>query len=321
MKKFLFFLAVLLTFNFNASAQKIGGKVKVFSASSSQWRNATLLSIKNGQYFIHFDNYSDVFDKLVKESEIVFIDGDDRPQKIVRDTIYITKARVDTVFRGKDNAVYVQNIKEDTIFKTLHDTVIIQQKVKDTVWVFKRDTVSIFKTKRDTVFIYKRDTISIFKTKRDTVFNVKRDTVVINRTIKDTVINIKKETINTTPVKINPYRLGDLVLAYQDGEWKPAVILTINSDDTYKVKFDGSSDFYNKVVGVGSIKLRNANSSESTNKTAVFRLGDLVQVYQDTEWKPAVILEIKGNDLYKVKYDGLSDFYNNVVGIGSIKSR
>lgn len=317
MKKNLLFLLLAFAFSYNAAAQKIGGKVKVFSSSSGQWKNATLLSIKNGQYFIHFDNYSDVYDKLVKENEIIFIDGDDRPAKILRDTVYITKVIADTTKNGKANTVVIQNTKEDTIFQTLRDTVIVQQKVKDTVWVFKRDTISIFKTKRDTVINFKRDTISIFKTKKDTVFNIKHDTIVISRIIKDTIINSKKETVNTTPAKPNPFRLGELVLAYQDGEWKPAVILTINANDTYKVKFDGLSDFYNKTVGIGSLKLRNPAATE----TPVFRLGDLVQVYDDGDWKPAVILEIKGGDLYKVKYDGLSDFYNKVVGIGSIKPR
>lgn len=294
MKKILFFLTLVLAFHYPVSAQKIGGKVKALGTSGI-WRNATLLSIKNGQYFIHYDNYPDTYDKFVKENEIAFIDGDDRKPIIIRDTIYVSK--------GKDNAVILQNLKEDTIFQTLHDTVVIQKKKKDTVYIFRRDT------------------IAIFKTKRDTIYNFKHDTVVIIRTVKDTILTTKVETVNVTPtptpVKTYAFRLGDLVLAYNDGDWKPAVVVEIKGDESFKVKFDGSSDYYNKVMGIGSLKLRDPK----IEKTPVFHLGDLVQVYQDTEWKPAIIVEIKDNDSYKVKYDGYSDYYNNVVGVGSIKKR
>lgn len=320
MKKCLLFLSVLFLMSYNLSAQKIGGKVKVFSKSNGQWKNATLLSIKNGQYFVHFDNYSDVYDRLVKDNEIIFIDGDDRKPVIIKDTVYISKSRVDTVIKGKDNAVVLQNVKEDTVYQTIHDTVLIQNKVRDTVYLFKRDTVTISKIKRDTLYSIKRDTVSVLKTVRDTIFKIKRDTLVINRTIRDTVINTKTETINVTPAKTTSFRLGELVQVYQDSEWKPAVIVKIKGSDSYDVKFDGKSDFYNTTVGIGSIKLRNDGKTE-TSVTTAYRLGDLVQVYQDSEWKPAVIVEIKGGDQYKVKYDGLSDFYNNVVGVGSIKPR
>ena len=303
MKKSIFFLSILSAMCFNLAAQKIGGKVKVFSKSNGQWKNATILSIKNGQYFVHFDNYSEVYDRLVKDSDIIFIDGDDRKPVIVKDTVYITKTRVDTLFKVKDNNVVVRNNITDTVYQTTRDTVFILKKIKDTVSVFKRDT------------------IFISKTAHDTIFKIKRDTVVINRTIKDTVINTKTEVINSTPVKTPGFKLGDLVLAYQDAEWKPAVIIEIKGGDLYKVKYDGLSDYYNNVVGVGSLKPRNSSKTETNTTSVAFKLGDLVQVYQGTEWKPAVIIEIKGGDLYKVKYDGLSDYYNNVVGVGSIKPR
>jgi hypothetical protein len=206
------YFSVLFAESFNLSAQKIGSKVKVFSICKGQWKNATLLSNKNGQYFVHFDNYSEVYDRLVNDNEIVFIDGDDRKPVIIKDTVYIGKSGVDTVFRGKDNAVVLQNVKEDTI--------------------------------------------SMSKTIRDTIYKTKRDTLVINRTIKDTVIHTKTETINVTPDNTTSFRLGELVQVYQDSEWKPAVILEIKGGDQYKVKYDGLSDFYNNVVGVGSIKPR-----------------------------------------------------------------
>jgi hypothetical protein len=158
----------------------------------------------------------------------------------------------------------------------------------------------------------------MLKVVKDTIFKYKRDTVVINRTIKDTVMNKKIETITVTSVKAPAFRLGDLVLAYKDAEWKPAVILEIKGNDVFKVKYDGLSDYYNSEVGTGSIKLRN---NAEVSKTREYKLGDLVQVYDDGEWKPAVILEIKGGDLFKVKFDDLSDYYNKVVGVGSIKAR
>ena len=285
MKKFLFLFAFLCLISFNSSAQKIGGKVKVLDFGT--WISGTLLAIKDGQYFVTFDDkyYKD---RLVKEKDIVFIDA-----------VITTKTARDTVYQIKRDTIVIKKIKRDTVFN------------------YRVDTVSIFKSRRDTVFSIRHDTLTVFKTIKDTIVKYKHDTIVINRTIKDTVYNIKKETINTTPAKINPYRLGDLVLAYQDGEWKPAVIIKINTNDTYTVKFDGSSDYYNKVIGIGSLKLRNPAITE----TPVFRLGDLVQVYDDTEWKPAVIIKISTNDTYTVKFDGSSDYYNKVVGVGSIKPR
>lgn len=316
MKKNLLFFVAIIAICYQVSAQKIGGKVRVLEYGVS--KSGTILSIKQGQYFIHLDNYSSSTDKYYKDDlNLVFIDGDDRKPLVVRDTVVLTKTRVDTVYKGKDNVVTIINLKGDTVYQTLHDTIIIQRTKRDTVFKYKIDTVSIFKNKRDTIYKYKYDTVSIFKTKRDTVFNLKRDTIVIKRTIKDTIITTKTETVNATPDKKYAFRLGDLVLAYDDGDWKPAVIVDIKSDETYKVKFDTYSDYYNKVLGIDSLKLRNPK----VENTPVYRLGDLVQVYQDTEWKPAVIIEIKDKDSYKVKYDGYSDYYNNVVGVGSIKPR
>lgn len=283
MKKLFLLITLVCSFSYHASAQKIGGKVKVLDFG--KWISGTLLSIKDGQYFVTFDDkyYKD---RLVKEKDIVFLET---PVTVVKDTVL--------------------KIKRDTVF--------IKKSLKDTIVNLRRDTVTVLKTKRDTIFSVKRDTVMITKAVKDTIFKIKRDTIVINRTVKDTIINVKRETVNVNPVKTNPYRLGDLVSVYSDAEWKPAVILTINADNTYKVKFDGLGDFYNKTIGVGSIKLRFPAQTD----TPVYRLGDLVQVYDDGDWKPAVIQEIKGGDLYKVKYDGLSDFYNKVVGIGSIKPR
>jgi hypothetical protein len=74
MKRLLFSLLIISTLP--ASSQKIGGHVKVLE--EGQWKNAKLLSIKRNQYFVHFDDRPDFYDKLVNENEIAFIDGDDR---------------------------------------------------------------------------------------------------------------------------------------------------------------------------------------------------------------------------------------------------
>lgn len=301
MKKFFLLITLVFSFTYHASAQKIGGKVKVLDFG--RWISGTLLSIKDGQYFVTFDDkyYKD---RLVKEKDIVFLEG---AATVVKDTVY----------KIKRDTIYLKKTQKDTIVNYKRDTVTIVKIKRDTVFNLKRDTLTIFKTKRDTVFAVKLDTLMLVKVVKDTVYKFKHDTIVINRTIKDTIINSKKETVNTIPVKSNPFRLGELVLAYQDAEWKPCVIIKINTDDTYTVKFDGSSDFYNKTVGIGSLKLRNPASTV----TPAYRLGDLVQVYDDTEWKPAVIIKINSSDLYTVKFDGSSDFYNKAVGIGSIKPR
>lgn len=302
MKKLLFFISIVFSLTYSASAQKIGGKVKVMDFGN--WISGTLLSIKDGQYFVTFDDkyYKD---RLVKEKDIVFLDG---AAAVVKDTVF--KVRRDTV--------YIKKTQRDTILNVRRDTVSILKTRRDTIFNTKRDTVTILKTKRDTIFTLKRDTFTVLKVVKDTIFKYKRDTVLINRTIKDTIINKKTETVTVTSVKAPAFRLGDLVLAYKDAEWKPAVILEIKSNDVFKVKYDGLSDYYNSEVGIGSIKLRN---NAEVSKLREYKLGDLVQVYDDGEWKPAVILEIKGGDLFKVKFDGLSDYYNKVVGVGSIKAR
>ena len=46
MKKYIVFAVVLVAFCSGASAQKVGGKVKVYDKTWTKWYDATLLSIK-----------------------------------------------------------------------------------------------------------------------------------------------------------------------------------------------------------------------------------------------------------------------------------
>jgi len=102
MNKKLCWLLFAAALSLSVSAQKIGSKIKILEDGT--WMNGTLLSIKNGQYFVHFDNRPDNYDKLVKENEIVFVDGDDR--KPIRDNDY----------RPKHDTVYITRILHDTIY-------------------------------------------------------------------------------------------------------------------------------------------------------------------------------------------------------------
>ncbi|MBL0273158.1 MAG: hypothetical protein IPQ06_08815 [Chitinophagaceae bacterium] len=95
MDKKLFLGLMATVFSLTVSAQKIGGKVRVNERGT--WETGTLLSIKNGQYFVHFLSRSDSYDRMVAEKDIVFIDGDDRKPIIKRDTITIVKTVRDTL--------------------------------------------------------------------------------------------------------------------------------------------------------------------------------------------------------------------------------
>lgn len=251
-----FGVILCLLFSFNMQAQKIGGKVKVLDLG--QWISGKLLSIKDGQYFVTFDDkyYKD---KLVKEKDIVFIDADDRKPVIVRDTIIQIKYKTDTVYSGKVNPVVLNKVKVDTIYKLLIDTVVIQKSKKDTVYKYKYDTVTIFKTKRDTLIKFKYDTTTIFKNKRDTVFSIKRDTFVINKVIKDTVINTKRDTISISPtptLKPTTWKVNDLVQVLWNNKWYPASIIEAKENETYKIRFDGYSSSWDEWVGLDRIKKR-----------------------------------------------------------------
>ncbi|MFN8236962.1 MAG: hypothetical protein U0T77_02235 [Chitinophagales bacterium] len=50
-------------------------------------------------------------------------------------------------------------------------------------------------------------------------------------------------------------------------------------------------------------------------------MGDLVQVFWNNSWFPASVLEIKGEELYKIRYDGYSSGWDEVVGKDRIKKR
>lgn len=97
-------LILFSIFSLGVFSQKIGGKVRILEDGT--WMPGTLLSIKNNQYFVHFDIRPASYDKFVKDNEIVFIDGDDRKpivqieyrDRIKRDTVYITQVRRDTIY-------------------------------------------------------------------------------------------------------------------------------------------------------------------------------------------------------------------------------
>ncbi|MCU0658398.1 MAG: hypothetical protein MUF64_25010 [Polyangiaceae bacterium] len=133
-----------------------------------------------------------------------------------------------------------------------------------------------------------------------------------------------------------PYRVGDRVLVEWDGNDYPASILVIESQARFRVHFEGYESIWDESVPATRIKgkvqghitpppppprVRARMSAGSKTPTSTFRQGDRVKV----EWKgafyTATILEVIGNERYRVHYDGYDANWDEVVDITRIQRK
>lgn len=134
----------------------------------------------------------------------------------------------------------------------------------------------------------------------------------------------------------NPYRVGDRVLVEWEGNDYPASILVIESPGRFRVHFEGYESIWDESVPATRIKgkakghitppppppkVRARMSVGNKTTTSTFRQGDRVKV----EWKgtpySATIVEVLGNERYRVHYDGYDANWDENVDISRIQRR
>ncbi len=135
------------------------------------------------------------------------------------------------------------------------------------------------------------------------------------------------------------YRVGDRVLVEWDGgkDPYPASILQLEAPGRYRVHFEGYESIWDESVPTMRIKgkvtghvvpppppakvVRARPGANSKTPVSTFKQGDHVKV----EWKgpfySATILEVLGNERYRIHYDGYDDNWNETVDISRIQRR
>lgn len=134
----------------------------------------------------------------------------------------------------------------------------------------------------------------------------------------------------------SPYRVGDRVLVEWEGNEYPASILVIESTARFRVHFEGYESIWDESVPATRIKgkvkghvvapppppkVRARTSASNKTPLSTFRQGDRVKV----DWKgalyPATILEVLGNERYRVHYDGYDANWDETIEVSRIQRR
>ena len=134
----------------------------------------------------------------------------------------------------------------------------------------------------------------------------------------------------------SPYRVGDRVLVEWDGNDYPASILVIESQARFRVHYEGYESIWDESVPATRVKgkvkghvppppppprVRARMNPGNKAPISTFRQGDRVKV----EWKgapySATILEVLGNERYRVHYDGYDANWDETVDISRIQRR
>lgn len=132
------------------------------------------------------------------------------------------------------------------------------------------------------------------------------------------------------------YRVGDEVLVEWEGNDYPASILAIESPGRFRVHYVSYDSIWDESVPATRVKgkvkghiqppppppkvrARMAMGNKLSNST--FRQGDRVKVDWKGSFYPATIVEVLGNERYRVHYDGYDANWDENVDISRIQRK
>lgn len=134
----------------------------------------------------------------------------------------------------------------------------------------------------------------------------------------------------------NPYRVGDRILVEWEGNDYPASILVIESPGRFRVHYEGYESIWDESIPATRIKgkvkghvipppppprVRARMSPGNKTTASTFRQGDRVKVDWKNTLYPATIVEVLGNERYRVHYDGYDANWDENVDFTRIHRR
>lgn len=132
------------------------------------------------------------------------------------------------------------------------------------------------------------------------------------------------------------YRVGDRVLVEWEGNDYPASILVIESTARFRVHFEGYESIWDESVPATRIKgkvkgyvlpppppprVRARMTAGNKATISTFRQGDRVKVDWKGSFYSATVVEVLGNERYRVHYDGYDANWDENVDIARIQRR
>lgn len=138
------------------------------------------------------------------------------------------------------------------------------------------------------------------------------------------------------------YVVGDHVLVEWEGNDYPAVIIEVEGPARYRVHFDGYDSIWDQSVNVTKIKGRvtgpvtpppppakvlrrmgapvGSASAPDGGTLSRYKQGQRVRVRWHGKVYPATIVEVLGDERYRVHYEGFGDEWDETIDVSRIKA-
>jgi hypothetical protein len=140
------------------------------------------------------------------------------------------------------------------------------------------------------------------------------------------------------------HQVGDHVLVEWRGDDYPAVIVAIDGPAKFHVHYDGYSEDWDESIPATRIKARlstspepmsaggpkprvhlgasaSASGSTAPRPPSVYRAGDRVRVEWHGSIYPATIINVLGDDRYRVHYDNFGNEWDEDIGLYRIQRK
>ncbi|HKQ71323.1 MAG TPA: hypothetical protein VJT73_18395 [Polyangiaceae bacterium] len=135
-------------------------------------------------------------------------------------------------------------------------------------------------------------------------------------------------------------QIGDHILVDWRGDEHPAVIVGVEGPSKFHVHYDGYSDDWNETIPATRVRGRlstnpsppqagppltkskaSASGSATPPPPGVYRTGDRVRVEWHGSVYPATILNVLGDDRYRVHYEGYGNEWDEDITMSRIQRK